>query len=164
MLHTNSLWKRLSMKLHDETDLLGARIAPQNLLRSWEAGHAIVRHVEDEIIAYVSLWETNHPLWFELGTLWVDREYRGRKISSDIFYECFNTRSNGSGIFIITHNPKVIHLGNKFGFSEATIETWSSLPWSVTCAPCDRFPDDEKHRCPFKATREECTLLFKKKR
>ncbi|MCK5591126.1 MAG: hypothetical protein KAI72_04150 [Candidatus Pacebacteria bacterium] len=157
-------WERLSDKLHEETDLLGARIAPQNLLKSWEAGHAVVRHTEDEIVAYVSLWETDHPLWFELGTLWVDRRYRERKISSDIFYECFNTRTNGSGIFIVTHHPKVIHLANKFGFNEATKENWSSVPWSVTCAPCDRLSEKEKENCPFRATNEECTLLFKQKR
>lgn len=163
-MHNDAVWKQLSVKLREEPDLLEEHIVPQILFNSWKNGRAVIKKAEDKIIAYVSLWETNHSKWFELGTLWVDRRYRERRISSEIFFECLNIQSNGSGIFIITHNPKVIHLANRFGFCEATIETWSHLPWSVTCAPCDRIPENEKESCPFRAIKGKCSLYFTRRR
>jgi len=159
----NDSWERLSKKLSDETDLLGMRIVPENLFRSWESKKAVIRKKDEDIIAYVSLWETEYPQWFELGTLWVDIIHRGRKISSDIFCECLDAQPENSGVFIITHEPRVIHLGTKFGFVEVSPEDWLLLPWEVTCAPCDRLSEEEKQSCPFRGTREGCTLLYIKK-
>lgn len=154
------MWYKLADTLHLEPDLLGERITAENLRALYEKGHAVV-HVEDgEIIGYAALWETPHPKWLEVGSVWVHQNHRDKKIASLLFKECVARGGNGWSILVVTHNPKVIHLAQQVGFMEATCTTWFDLPWEVTCGPCDRLKDDEKPMCPFRAKRGKCALFF----
>ncbi|MCK5095828.1 MAG: GNAT family N-acetyltransferase [Candidatus Pacebacteria bacterium] len=155
------IWNYLAEDLGREQVLLGERITAQNLYSMWKKDQAVVHVVDNRIIGYTALWDTPHPIWLELGTVWVHEHYRGNKIASDLFLECTRKLREGMRMFTITHNPKVMHLAKKAGFSEAKDEeTWFSIPREITCTPCDRIPISGQRLCSMRTKQNKCTLFF----
>lgn len=158
----DQMWFRLTQELLKESDILGERITPQYLKELHELGFAIAHYEKDVIVGFAALWPTSHHEWRELGSVWVHSQWRGRGIASEVFALCMKkSMINSTRVLMVTHHPKVAHLAKKALFKEATCTTWETLPWEVTCGPCDRFrTDEEKRTCPFKAKQGKCTLFF----
>ena len=155
------MWIHLAEELDKEQALLGGRNLAQNLHSMWGKNQAVIHVANKQIIGFAALWDTPHPIWLELGSMWVHRSFRGNKIASELFLKCISKLREGMRVFMITHNPKVLHLAKKAGFSEAIEEQeWFSVPWKATCAPCDRLPISEQRFCSMRAKQGKCTLFF----
>ncbi len=155
-------WLVLSMRLRQENDLLGTRILPENLATITEAGRAAcVENSDGEIIAFAATWYTPDPLWGEVGSVWVHSAYRGRGLAAKVFRDLIDKSHHQTyKIFLITHEPKVVHLSLTAGLVEVSKENWNSVPWAATCGECDRWATDtEKFACPFRALPTDCRLF-----
>ena len=149
-------WHTLTSELLHEQALLGTRITGPVLCDMYNNGHAVIEIHNGEIIAFSALWETTDKSWRELGSVWVSKKYRNHKLGSKIFLKCASLST--VGIFLITHNPKIMHLCRQAGFEESTIDTWDKVPCAISCGPCDRGTN--RLHCPMRATKE-CSLFFK---
>ena len=155
------MWNILAKELDQESALLGKRNTAENLYRMWKKNQAVIHILNSRIIGYAALWDTPHPIWLELGSMWVHELFRGNKIASELFLGCTRKLKKGMRMFVITHNLKVLHLAKKAGFLEAKEEKkWFSIPWKATCAPCDRLPISQQRLCSMRAKRDKCALFF----
>lgn len=155
-------WKFLSSKLKKEVALLGNRTEAKMLLEVWEAGRAEDVERDGEIIAFGALWPVSSKSskqWFELGTLWVAKEFRSRKLISGLFAALIKKVSDNDRVFLVTHNLKVAYLALKYGMHEESVATWfADVPSEASCGPCDRVSGDKTH-CPFRAVENQCRLF-----
>lgn len=153
------IWETLAESLQEEAAIMGYRNTPRNLKRIHDSGLAAMEIGKDgKIIAFAALWPTGHPSWLEIGSVWVDRNFRGRKLSSGIFRQLIREMiPAGKQAFLITHSvSRIIHLVERHGFIKVPADGWNeSVPFSVTCEPCDR---EDRRNCPLKGS--EC-LLFR---
>jgi hypothetical protein len=155
-------WQQLSADLQKESALLGERNNPDSLKRVYEEGKAALLTEGDRIIAFIAIWDTGVPGWLEFGSLWVAAEHRDKKLGSKMFGILDALYIGSDQVFIITHNPKVVHLALLLGYTELNAHTWETVPWNATCGPCDRYlTTEDKLRCPYKAVASECRLLYK---
>jgi len=150
------MWNVLSNALASEDALLGGRITGTALQKMYNNGYAAMETHNAKIVAFATLWETEDPKWHELGSVWVCKSRRNHGLGSKVFVDCVNLLS--SNVFLITHNPKIVHLAQKAGMAEASTKTWPSVPFAVSCKPCDRVHC--KKACPLRAT-DSCRLFFK---
>lgn len=151
------IWETLAKSLQEEAAIMGYRNTPENLKNIHRLGLAALEIEGGKIIAFAALWPTNHPLWLEIGSIWVDRDFRGRKHSSRIFQQLIRQKiPTGKKTFLVTHNvSSIIHLVEKHGFINVPAAEWDeNTPFSVTCKPCEK---EDKQDCPLKGS--EC-LLF----
>ncbi len=150
----------LSRKLKEEAALLGGQIEPSSLERALREGRGEYIEEDGLLVAFGALWPRLSAL--EVGSIWVDTEYRGRKLSSRVFQALLGRQREGIPLFLITHEPHVVHLALKHDMQEADAQSWSTIiPWSASCGPCDRLPDLQKPACHFRGVREECRLFYK---
>ena len=157
----NVIWDHLAEELDKEPALLGKRNTAKNLCNMWRKDQAVIHVLNNRIIGFAALWDTSHPIWLELGSMWVHKPFRGNKIASELFLKCTRKLRKGMRMFVITHNSKVLHLAKKAGFSEAMEEKeWFSIPWKVTCAPCDRLPISQQRLCSMRTQQDKCALFF----
>jgi len=153
-------WLELVAYLSEESALMGTRINAVALLDLYEAGRAELVEVDGQIVAFAALWDTPSEDWFELGSVWVHPEFRGRSFGSQVFQKLL-VLAQAYKVFLITHNPKIMHLALQAGWIEADLSTWSNVPFLATCDPCDRWQTDgERMRCKYRATRSDCQLFF----
>ena len=146
------MWNYLALDLVLEQGLLKGRNTARNLHDIWRRGQAVTYVVNSRIISYAALWDTSHPTWFELGSMWVHPHYRGHKIATNLFLECIlkckSKLGKDAGMFIVTNNPQMLHLAKEVGFREAKEEkTRLFLPQKKTCIPGDYLPISPKRLC-----------------
>ncbi len=154
-------WQHLATFLQEEEVLLGERNTAGSLAQAYEDGRAELVEDDGDIIAFTALWYTPVMGWYEMGSVWVHTDHRGRKLGTRVFNGALQRIPQDVQPFLITHNPRVVHLALQAGWQEATSETWTLVPWSATCGPCDRWDTDEQKRvCPFRAVAHECRLFF----
>lgn len=153
-------WQRLNAALNAESDLLTPRITAQELETMVVQGLAARVEIDDIIIAFAALWPTPDPAWRELGAVWVHPAHRGKKLGSNVFRELLSL-AEALQCFLITHNPRIVHLAKAAGWQEMTSTTWSTtVPWPISCGVCDRWEtDEERHACPLRAVPTECRLF-----
>ncbi len=156
-------WKVLSRRLKSERSLLGSRVEAKALFEIWLSGSAEIIECSEGIIAFGALWSVSTKRakgWLEIGSLWVADEFRGRGIISELFASLVMRISNKDRAFLITHDPKVVHLAIKHGMHEENVGTWfTNVPREASCAPCDRVPNRDKHGCQFRAVKNECRMF-----
>lgn len=154
---------RLSQHLQDEEAIHGPRNVPTLLKERVDAGQAAYILLQDKIIAFNALWETDHPDWAEQGSLWVHPNHRGKGFAREVKQELYQLIRTDQSTFVITHHDGAVKLAKSFGMIEASVDTWDAAPWDATCGKCDRFETvKEKLECPLKAVPTECRLFFKK--
>lgn len=158
-------WEELSaqMGLENAADevFLASRIAAASLMAAYAEGRAAIVEEGPSIVAIGVLWPTDRSDWYELGSLWVHPKRRGGRLSRVIYAKRLALLPSGAHSFVITHNPRVVHLAQEFGFREATRLDWYRLaPQELTCGPCDRLVAD-KSKCPHMAMKGECRLFVR---
>jgi hypothetical protein len=106
-------------KLKTESALLTERLEladfqkliEQNLLTG-------ILDLDQNIIATAMLWEVNgQPLWYEMGTVWVDLEHRGNKLGHTVFESITGKIPQGSSAFLLTTSPRIIHSAKTYGYT-----------------------------------------------
>ncbi len=155
-------WMVLSMRLRQEQDLLGTRILPENLADITAAGRAsYVESGQGDIIAFAAIWYSPDPCWGEVGSVWVHSAHRGQGLAAQVFRNLIaKSHHQPYKIFLITHDPKVVHLSMSAGLVEVTKKDWNSVPWTATCGECDRWATDaQKIACPYRALPTDCRLF-----
>lgn len=125
---------------------------PERLYQQWLNNLSVVKFEDNQIIAHVTLWPL-YDDWFEFGTIWVERDYRGQRISRILFAEILQKRPR---IMLTTTNPIVQHLSEEFGMRRVGFHC---LPPGMREATCVCPPEKirgcvDPMRCPLKD--EEC--------
>ena len=150
----------LSERMRCEKALLGGQVMPESLQQALEEGRAEFVERGGGIIAFGALWTRESVV--ELGSLWVAQEHRGQKHSSAVFARLVTRAPVSLRLFLITHEPHVVHLALKHGLYETARESWvAAIPWSASCGPCDRLVEADKMHCPFRAVSDECRLFVR---
>lgn len=150
----------LEENVKDEV-FLATRVSPATLRCAYESRRAVITENCGRIIAIGVLWDTDDPMWLELGSLWVAQDSRGLKLSSGVYEQLLALIPNDKRCFIVSHNPIVGYLALRHGFTEAMRENWFMLaPFAVTCGPCDRKVEN-KMTCPHRAVHNECRLVVR---
>lgn len=153
-----NIWENLSKDLQKEKAIMGYRNIPENLKKIYFSRMASVKIDKRKIISFAALWPTDDNFWLEAGSVWVEKFFRGKKYSSEVFHNLIARKlPENKKIFVITHSVnKMIHLLKKEGFIEVPAEYWDSkVPFLVTCQPCDR---EIKTNCPLRGN--ECKLFY----
>ena len=153
-------WQALADLIHAESAILADRNSADELKALYDSGRACVREVDGEIVAFAALFPTAHEIWLELGSMFVRKDHRGEKMSSELFSDCLRVAGRGMRVLVVTHNSRVIHLAERFGLAEVLCTKTAEPPDEIVCGPCDRVPNGEKHLCPFRGKRDKCAVFF----
>jgi len=155
-------WIDLARMLMEEEVLIGERNSPVKLKQLHEKGLAVAEERNGEFVAFAALWPISESL-YELGSIWVHPSMRGTGLASKVFEECLErAASENVTVFLVTREPRIMHLAQKAGWTEATREAWGKIISSTVdcCGPCECMDSDLLKHCPFKAVREECHMFF----
>lgn len=156
-------WIDLARMLMEEEVLIGERNSPVKLKQLHEKGLAVTEERNGEFIAFAALWPITESL-YELGSIWVHPAERGRGLASKVFEECLERAANENvTVFLVTREPRIMHLAQKAGWTEATREVWGKIVSFVVddcCSSCECTGSDLLKHCPFKTVREECHMFF----
>lgn len=156
-------WNELARELRKEPMILGYRVTGGDLKNVYDAGLAIKKELHGEIIAFRGLWHIKGNDCVEMRSFWVKPEYRGQRLGSAIMDEIYSLFPPGKTIFVVTQNPKVIHLLQRHKWQEATIADWEEIvPWKASCGPCDQVSEENKKDCPYKAREGGCMMFYYK--
>lgn len=156
-MRTTQAWENLSKALQREKAIMGYRNTSDNLKDIHLKNLTAVKFIDGKIIAFAALWPTENINWFEAGSVWVDKRYRGMKLSSEMFHQLMAIkRPPDSKIFVITHSVKeMMHLLSKENFKKIPAKQWNrNVPSEITCQPCDQ---DQGNHCHLKG--KECKLF-----
>lgn len=162
-MYVDKKWDVLSqeMRLENNADevFLKSRISAESLYDAYCNNLAAIVDNGVKIAAIGVLWKTSIEGWFELGSLYVSPESRGKGFAHYIYERRLQLLPAGARCFTISHNVRVASLATRHGFREASAEDWMRLaPYEITCGPCDRVVLD-KARCPHRAKLKECRLF-----
>lgn len=139
-------FERLAEELSKEARLMKSRIIPATLKNLHDNGLAEVKISHGHIIAFVALWPTSHNSWYELGTLWIHSDWRGKNLATKIFKKCLRENKERN-IFLITRSIKVVHLAQTHGMEET--EKWHTDQfWKKLCVPWDKLPQQGSRILP----------------
>lgn len=153
-------WEQLARRIQRESAILGPRNTAEQLRNLHVEGFAVFKEHDDEIIVFGALWPTELENFLEAGSFWVHKDHRGQKLSSGMFRELLPLIPQNKIAIVVTHDPKVVHLLNKFGWHEANGGGWEEVvPFSVSCGPCNVIKHHAKRSCPHKAVKERCRLF-----
>lgn len=153
-------WFELSTLLQEEGILLASRNTPENMKHLYDTGRAVIKEHDGRIVAFSALWPLEDHV-SELGSVWVHPELRGIKLGSEIFTECLELALQTSGlIFLITHEPKVVHLVERAGWIEPSSTLWENSPG--VCSSKSMYERVIEHRknCKLLAEGEPCRIFF----
>lgn len=146
----NSEWLELLHRLLKEPHLLNTRLTLDFLARAVAENRIVVRRKGYMIISCTILWTVPDDEWFELGTIWVDKRFRGNGLCKEMFRECIEKR-RGHSLFLITSLHCIKTLASKFGWAEES-EDWTTVPlWKRIADPWgDRYPANSNIKAPGK--------------
>ncbi len=156
-------WDQLAERLQAEEAILGSRNSPASLRTIYKKGMTALKTGKNksEIIAFGAWWPTANPRYVELGSLWVHKPYRSRRLASVVFTELMSKLAPCQEAICITHNPRVIHLLERSAWDQVSREDWFSVvPFSVSCGPCGTISDNLKQGCPQRARIGKCLMYF----
>lgn len=146
----NSELRELLRRLLEEPYLLHERLTLESLIRAAEEGRLVVRRKGGVIIACSFLWVVSDDDWFELGTIWVKKQFRGDGLHTEVFRECIERRK-GRSLFLITAHEGIKTMVTEFGWTEEE-KDWTKVPlWKRIADPWDdRYPPDSNIKHPGK--------------
>lgn len=152
----------LSEKIMSENSLLCVRLGLESLEKAWQENRLVIEQEEQsgEIIACGALWHRKNSV--ELGSLWVDTEYRGNGYMKGIFYQLMSRVSADVRLFLIANNPFVAGLAKEHGMQEAAENDWKLVArCPQSCEQCDRLSQEERIRCSLIIFKGGCKVFFK---
>lgn len=146
----NSEWLELSQRLFEEPHLLNTRLTPDFLARAADEDRIVVRRERSMIIACAVLWPVPDNEWFELGTIWVEKQFRRAGLHTAVFRECIEKRK-GRSLFLITAQEGIKKMASEFRWTEEQ-KDWTTVPlWKRIADPWgDRYPQDSNIKAPGK--------------
>ena len=154
-------WEELARQMRKEPLILDLRISGLDLKKIYDQGMAVIKEFEGEIIAFRGLWPARGNGCLEMGGFWIKPEWRGRKLGSRIMGEIYALFPENKTVFVVTRNPKVIHLLRKHKWQEAGRRDWDAvIPFQASCGPCNQCPENEKQDCPLRAKQDGCKLFY----
>ena len=139
-------WVDLSAALKAARVYHEDRIAPQTLQKRFHSGHAAMRETSEvfgsrTIKAFGALWPTWRPDCWEVGTLFVRPEYRGNGLLPEIMDELMRRAPNGSSLFFITKEERIMKLAPEYGFVRVSGTTYPNiLRWASQRGLVCRLP------------------------
>ena len=158
-------FEMLSELLQSEGAIMGYRNQPDSLQKAFEMGLAVLLFDGELPIAFSALWPVPNEDWYEVGSVFVHQDYRGKKLGRKVFFQILDkAKESKKNLFLVTHNPLVVHMVyTAGGWQEATKDTWQIVPWGGTCGICDVVSDAQKKNCPYRTIPSHCRLFFMNK-
>ncbi len=87
---------------------------------------------EQNIIATAMLWQVeSQPNWYEMGTVWVSPEYRGKQLGHKVFESMTGKIPQGSNAFLLTTSARVIHSAQTFGYQSTPKEHFENNNFEI---------------------------------
>ena len=122
-------WLELERHLRQESTLLPERTAATTLRSAFHAGRLATIEEGERIIAIAAIWPSPHPTWWEVGTIWVHTDCKGRRLSGVVFADAFRKlqQLSGDGAFLITYRVGVAAMVIASG--------WVETQWDVSTIP-----------------------------
>lgn len=114
-----------------------------------------------QVVGCIVLWDLGYDLhhrqWYELGTLWVDPEYRfhGKRHLpiGDAMYRRILVENRDLNILATTTNPKAVHLGERNGMQMISYDSLDPAIRRSTCVcPEDKTGTYNNEMCKLKDT------------
>lgn len=136
---TLKVLKRLCAELRGEERIMQSRITPKKIRRLHEKGlcYFLRDDTDTKVIGFGALWPTKREGWYELGTMWVSKNYRCRGRGWKVFEKTSELAPSDSVLFLITRSMKVVHMANFYKWEEAPL--WQdSTQWKKVCEPWDQ--------------------------
>ncbi|MEI8338264.1 MAG: GNAT family N-acetyltransferase [bacterium] len=133
--------KKLCAELRKEEKIMQSRINPKKILQLHKRGLCyFLKDKEDtKIIGFGALWPTKLEGWYELGTMWVDKNHRCHGSGWKVFEKTIEIAPKESVLFLVTRSLKVVHMANYHEWEEAPL--WqNSTQWKKVCEPWDKKP------------------------
>jgi len=138
----NNVRKRnLVAALHKEPTLLQERISEESIKKAFSEKRAAAKldSTAKNYIAFAMLWRTKDPSWYELGTIWVSPKHQRKGLMPIVFEKCAKKLPKGCGVFLITHNIKVLEVARSFGWQLARSNWHDSEFWTRIAEPWDKW-------------------------
>ncbi|MEK7575360.1 MAG: hypothetical protein AAB511_03995 [Patescibacteria group bacterium] len=147
----NTKWDKLVEALRKEPHLLQKRITPAKLAELHAARRAFTKTLGgyENIVAFVALWDTADPNWFEIGTIWIHPEKRGTFSCRDLLKTAYENRPVGSATFLVTLNTRVAFKAVDMGWQIQKGDNWDMVPfWKRVVEPWDRYDSNSQIAAP----------------
>lgn len=134
-----NVWRNLVSDLMAEGVFMSQRIKPELLKERYDIEKAsMALDTDGRIIGYCALWPTIYPEIVELGTLWVHKQYRGRRygeknISETIVADCTSKLKKAGlrGIMIVGIN-RAVKLAIDCGWEVDGTGNCQAIRWALT--------------------------------
>ena len=131
--------------MSSESKILGDRLNADTLAQLITQNLAsVILNSQNEVVACAFLWQVENTSWYELGTCWTEKNYRGFGLAGQLFKSMANKIPKNSNAFLLSSDPSIWHLSKKSGFTQidkskfrdcpieppALIETVCNLFWA----------------------------------
>lgn len=90
----DSEWNKLSRRLYEEPHLPHARLTPELLALAATEDGIVIRMQGGAIIVCAILLAVLNDEWFELGTIWVEKQFRFAGLHTGVFRECIEKQKD----------------------------------------------------------------------
>ena len=94
-------WNDVSRLIMGEEKVLSGRNSATELKKLYDKKQAFIHVVNDEIVGLAALFPTAHKEWKEIGSMFVRKDYRGKKISSALFHTCFDSVAKDLNVLLV---------------------------------------------------------------
>ena len=102
-----------------ESKILGNRLNVSNLQKLLEENLAsVILNSQNEVVACSFLWQVENTNWYELGTCWTEKNYRGFGLAGQLFKSMANKIPKNSSAFLLSSDPSIWHLSTKARFEK----------------------------------------------
>ena len=101
------------------------------LRQQFDLGLSAMRFSGGRPIAHATLWHLAEG-WYELGTVWVAREYRGHDLSAELYRDLFRDHPERN-ILATTTNPASLRIGIHVGLRCVPFSALPAVVWRETC-------------------------------
>lgn len=146
---TLDLLQKLCTELCKEEKIMKSRITPEKIcdLHKRRLCLFLFDKAKTKIIGFGALWPTRRENWFELGSMWLDKDFRQKGDGWKVFEKTAKLAPKKSTLFLITLSESVRHMAKYHCWEQAP--GWqNSTQWKYVCEPWDKLPHESTRRLP----------------
>lgn len=157
-------WVGLSVQLAGADGILATRSHYRVLSDMYRQGRSAVACDEDGIIGHATAWYTDFDL-YEIGTVWVDPDHRGRRLIDRLVTKCAQELPPFvKTLFMVVHEPAMSIAARRLGWHAIYSKAWTrDVDWIDSCGTCRRQAEELKVHCPMRAVAGECQIFIKRR-
>lgn len=119
--------------------LMNGRLTSESLEERRQAGMMSYRmHTENNSAACMAVvWHTGVDGLVEVGTFWVDSEFRGHGWGTKMFHECCHViQDKDLRAIMFTDDERMFKIAKRFGWTMDSQGQNDVIRWILTCSVC----------------------------